>query len=328
MKYLKELGYKDIEQILWLDIETVTAEKELTEDSVYWDAWVQKCAWDDSISTNDEIIKRYKERGAIYKEFAKIVSISYGRVSNGVLKVKNLVGDEKDILEQLFKDVESFVKRGVRFLGVFSGKQFDIPFISFRATVNDIDIIESFDIGGLAPWNIKHVIDVQDILKGTSSTSLSLNAVCAVFGIPSPKQGEVTGKNVGEMFYEGMLKDISEYNNRDVLATCNAFCKYVKLPFVEMEIVNSNKEIEVKVEGDLFQRLYQTKDFSEEIKSEFLARIKTKKMKKAEIPTLKELLKASYLEKIPLMGAEKKQLEAINREREVELEEFFKNNKL
>jgi predicted PolB exonuclease-like 3'-5' exonuclease len=328
MKFLKELGFKDIEQILWLDIETVTIEKELTQESIFWDAWEQKLAWDETVETDEDIIQRYKDKGAIYKEFSKIVSISYGRVSNGVLKVKNLVGDEKDILEHLFKDVQSFVSRGVKFLGVFSGKQFDIPFISFRATVNDIEVIESFDIGGLAPWNIKHVIDVQDILKGSSSTSLSLQAVCASFGIPSPKLGEVTGKNLGEMFHKGMLKEIAEYNNRDVLATCNAFCKYIRLPFVEMEVVNANKEIEVKVEGDLFQRLYQTKDFNAEIRSEFLARIKAKKMKKTEIPTIKELLRASYLEKIPLMGAEKKQLEEINKGRELELEEFFKQNKL
>lgn len=296
MKYLKELGYKDIEQILWLDIETVAIEKELTEDSIYWDAWVQKCAWDDSISTNEEIIQRYKDRGAIYKEFAKIVSVSYGRVSNGVLKVKNLVGDEKDIIEHLFKDVQSFVSKGVRFLGVFSGKQFDIPFISFRAIVNDINPIDSFDIGGIAPWNIKHVIDVQDILKGTSSTSLSLNAVCAVFGIPSPKQGEVTGKNVGEMFHEGMLKEISEYNNRDVLATCNAFCKYVKLPFVEMEVVNAKTEVEVKPEGNLLQQIHFTKHLDGGAKEQLKKILSKNKITKKEKEIVFDLVKASLAE--------------------------------
>lgn len=296
MKYLKELGYKDIEQILWLDIETVTAEKDLTEDSVYWDAWAQKVAWDETVSTNEEIIQRYKDRGAIYKEFAKIVSVSYGRVSNGVLKVKNLVGEEKDIIEHLFKDVQSFVNKGVKFLGVFSGKQFDIPFISFRATVNDIDVIDSFDIGGLAPWNIKHVIDVQDILKGTSSTSLSLNAVCAVFGIPSPKQGEVTGKNVGEMFHSGMLSGISEYNNQDVLATCNAFCKYVKLPFVKMEVVNANKEVEVKVEGNLLQQLSYTKHLDEGVKEQLKKILSKAKITKKEKDIIFDLVKASLAE--------------------------------
>ena len=247
MKFLQELKFKNIEQILWLDIETATIEKELTEESRYWNAWEQKTRYDDTVQTTEDCIKRYSERAPLYKEFAQIVSVSYGRVKNGVLKVKTLTGQEKDILEELFSDVEQFVGAGVGFLGVFSGKQFDIPFINFRAVVHSILMIPSFDIGGLAPWNIKHIIDVQDLLRGSSSTNISIEGACAAFGIKSPKKGEVTGKGVSEAYWNGNIKAIAEYNPKDVLATCNVFCHLIGEPKVKMEEIQQVKVEKVPV---------------------------------------------------------------------------------
>ena len=272
MKYLNELRFENIEQILWLDLESATIEEDLTEESPYWSAWEHKVRWDEKIVSIDDIKQRYKEKAPIYKEFSKVVSVSYGRVSNGILKVKRVTGDEKYIIEQLFKDVETFVAGGIKFLGVFSGKQFDIPFISYRAIVNDIPMISSFDIGGIAPWNIKHLIDVQDILRGSSSTSLSLDGVCASFNIPSPKDGEVIGKNVNTMFWAGEIDKIADYNAKDVLATCNAFCKYIRIPFVEMVIVGEDKVEEIS----LLQKLYNNNQITLDIKNEVEALVKSK----------------------------------------------------
>lgn len=318
MKHLKELVFKSIEEVLWLDIETATIEKELTQDSPYWDAWEQKVRWDEKVVTDEDIKERYKERAPIYKEFSKIVSVSYGRVKDGVLKVKNVVGQEKDIIEQLFKDVEMFNAGGVKFLGVFSGKQFDVPFISFRAIVNQIPVINAFDIGGLAPWNIKHIIDVQDILKGTSSTGLSLQGVCASLGLKSPKLGEVSGASVNEMYWQGgNISKIAKYNNEDVSATCNAFCKYLMIPTVEMEVVGGKVDVE---KLPLLNRLWETKLFSEDIKKE----LKALKIAKKDKPTVMKLVLAHYKEQIDVMAKNKKELQEINKQRTEEITEFFK----
>ena len=319
MKYLKELGFKNIEEILWLDIETSTIEKELTQESPYWDAWEQKVRWDEKVVTDEDIKERYKERAPIYKEFSKIISVSYGRVKDGILKVKNLSGDnEVSIVEQLFKDVEMFNAGGVKFLGVFSGKQFDVPFISYRAVVNQIPVINAFDIGGLAPWNIKHIIDVQDILKGSSSTGLSLQGVCASLGLKSPKQGEVSGVSVNEMYWQGnSISKIAKYNNEDVLATCNAFCKYLMIPIVEMEIVGGKVEVE---KLPLLNRLWETKVFSEDIKED----LKALKIVKKDKPTVMKLVLAHYKEQIDVMAKNKKELQEINKQRVEEVTEFFK----
>lgn len=292
MKYLNELKFESIEQVLWLDLESATVEEELTEESPYWSAWEQKVRWDEKVVTVDDIKQRYKEKAPIYKEFSKVVSVSYGRVSNGILKVKRVTGDEKYIIEQLFKDVETFVAGGVKFLGVFSGKQFDVPFISYRAIVNDIPMISSFDIGGIAPWNIKHLIDVQDILRGSSSTSLSLDGVCASFNIPSPKDGEAIGKNVNTMFWAGEIDKIAEYNAKDVLATCNAFCKYIRIPFVEMLIVGEDK-VE---EQPFLLKVFKATQITKEVKEELMKILAKKKLTKREKEILENILVSLYID--------------------------------
>ena len=293
MKHLKELGFKSIEEVLWLDIETSTIEKELTQDSPYWDAWEQKVRWDEKVVTDEDIKERYKERAPIYKEFSKIVSVSYGRVRDGVLKVKNVVGQEKDIIEQLFKDVEMFNAGGVKFLGVFSGKQFDVPFISYRAIVNQVPVIQTFDIGGLAPWNIKHIIDVQDILKGTSSTGLSLQGVCASLGLKSPKLGEVNGASVNDMYWQGgNIDKITKYNNEDVLATCNAFCKYLMIPIVEMEVVGGKVEVE---KLPLLQRIYKASNIDTQTKEEIQKRLSKNKLTKKDKEIIEDILTSLYI---------------------------------
>jgi predicted PolB exonuclease-like 3'-5' exonuclease len=298
MKYLNELRFENIEQILWLDLESATIEENITEESPYWSAWEQKVKWDEKVVSIDDIKQRYREKAPIYKEFSKVVSVSYGRVSSGILKVKKVTGDEKHIIEQLFKDVETFVAGGVKFLGVFSGKQFDVPFISYRAIVNDIPTISSFDIGGIAPWNIKHLIDVQDILRGSSSTSLSLEGVCASFNMPSPKEGDVTGKSVNSMFWAGEINKIAEYNAKDVLATCNAFCKYIRIPFVEMVIVGEDK-IEEK---PILEQLFETKQFSKEVK-DYLVKLKPQTEKDKN--NLIKIILANYQAKGDKVGIKK-----------------------
>ena len=187
---------------------------------------------------------------------------------------------------------------GIKFLGVFSGKQFDIPFISYRAIVNDIPMIGSFDIGGIPVWNIKHLIDVQDILRGTSSTTLSLEGVCASFNIPSPKGGEVSASNVSEMFWVGEIDKIAEYNAKDVLATCNAFCKYLRIPQVVVEIV---KDVKVE-EPPILTKLYNTKQSSSEVK-EYL---KTLKIETEEDKTnIIKIVFTNYQEKGEKVGVKK-----------------------
>ena len=55
--------------------------------------------------------------------------------------------------------------------------------------------------------------------------AISLDIACRSFGIPSPKEGEVSGDTVARAFEEGNVSSIEEYVIRDVDATHKLFEK-------------------------------------------------------------------------------------------------------
>jgi hypothetical protein len=297
MKYLQKLGFKDITEVLWLGIETSSAEKEITEDSPSWAGWKQKLQWDEKITKDSEIKFRYSERAPIYKEFGKIVAIAYGRVVDNKLRVKKLHSDnEKQLLVDFMKDVSTFVGGGMRFLGGFSVLQFDIPFIEFRCRVNGVELHSFFDTAGLKQWDIKHVTDVQELLRGSSSTSISLQGASAVFGLESPKT-MLAGEDVNKLYWgddKDRLDKISTYASKDTLTACNLMCRLLNQEIKQLEIVGESEVVE-KV--PLLERLYNNNQITKEIKDEVEKLLAKKKPAKKEKEQLKDLLLSHYQSK-------------------------------
>jgi hypothetical protein len=75
-------------------------------------------------------------------------------------------------------------------------------------------ILPSYDT---KPWEIK-AIDTKEIWQYGAYTSIgSLDLLCSTIGIQTPKDGEVSGENVhNEYWNKQNLKGISEYCEKDV----------------------------------------------------------------------------------------------------------------
>jgi hypothetical protein len=295
MKYLQKLGFKEVTEVFWFDTETASAEKEITESSPFWAGWKQKLQWDEKITKDSEVKFRYSERAPIYKEFGKVVAIAYGRVVEDKLRVKRLHSDdEKQLLEEFMKDVSTFVNGGMKFLGGFSIGQFDIPFIEFRCRVNGVEVHPFFDTAGLKPWDIKHITDVQELLRGTSSTSISLQGASAVFGLESPKT-LLAGEEVNSLYWsdeKDRLDKISTYASKDTLTACNLLCKLLGQPIKELELV---AEKEVVQELPLLQRIYKATNIDEATKTAIKDKISKKKPTKKDKEILTDILTSLYI---------------------------------
>ena len=295
MKYLQKLGFREVTEVFWFDTETASAEKEITENSPFWTGWKQKLQWDEKITKDSEVKFRYSERAPIYKEFGKVVAIAYGRVVEDKLRVKRLHSDdEKQLLEEFMRDVSTFVNGGMKFLGGFSIGQFDIPFIEFRCRVNGVEVHPFFDTAGLKSWDIKHITDVQELLRGTSSTSISLQGASAVFGLESPKT-LLAGEEVNSLYWsddKDRLDKISTYASKDTLTACNLLCKLLGQPIKELELV---AEKEVVQELPLLQRIYNSNQITLDVKNEIEELIKKKKPTKKEKEHLFTILRGVYI---------------------------------
>ncbi len=214
-----------ITKILFLDIETVggcpdleSCERfspEIAEQFEKYFDWFQKRFPEDNGLTKDEV---FKKRSALVPEFAKIICVSMAFVmENGEVKKQTFSDDnEKELLTQVRALLDRCHKLDFYLCG-HNLKNFDIPMMAKRMIINGIlpsKILPSYDT---KPWEVK-AIDTKEIWQYGAYTSIgSLDLVCSTMGIPTPKDGEVTGDKVHHAYWiEQKLTQISEYCEKDV----------------------------------------------------------------------------------------------------------------
>jgi len=233
MKKLKELNQ---ENIIFFDIETVRSEKELTEESKCYEAWVYK------MRNNPEELTleaSFEDKAALLAPFANIVCITIGKILNiekiedgttfEQIKLHTIYGpDEKKLLTDFNNLIAKLYEKNTKLVYCgFNSNHFDVPMITKRMIINDIVYHQSFDKFGLKPWELPD-IDLADAWKGNSYSQDSLLAICQAIGIESPKD-DISGKDVGEVFYSedpNRFLRIAKYCEKDVVATINVFKKF------------------------------------------------------------------------------------------------------
>ena len=220
-----------ITRILFLDIETVGLSKDYDTCKLdhpkiaeqfdkYFDWFLKRFPEDQLINKNLQEQKNliFSSRAALVPEFAKIVCISVAFVmENGEVKKQTFHNDDET---QLLKDCQKLLDRCGRLEFWLCGhnlKNFDIPMMAKRMIINGLmppSILPTYDT---KPWEIK-AIDTKEIWQYGAYTAIgSLDLMCTCMDVPSPKEGEVTGDKVHDVYWnKGMLKEIAEYCERDV----------------------------------------------------------------------------------------------------------------
>ena len=134
-------------------------------------------------------------------------------------------GSEKEILEKFWETIKSYDN----FIS-FYGRGFDMPFIMIRSAILGVKPSKNLLANrylNLQPFNSKH-IDLYDQLSfyGAARKNFPLHMWSKVFGIDSPKEQGVTGDNVTALYSENKLKDIADYNLRDLKATAELYRRW------------------------------------------------------------------------------------------------------
>lgn len=226
-----------LENILFLDIETVPAYPDFTEVpekfQKLWEKKAQRIRTDDALSPGEV----YGQAG-IYAEFGKIVCISCGFMNGNEVRLKSYYGDDESILLQEFADLlNKHYYRPESLLCGHNGKEFDFPYIARRMLVKGIALPEILDLAGKKPWEIRH-LDTMELWKfGDYKHYTSLELLAAIFDIPTPKD-DINGSQVAEVYWkEKNVERIARYCEKDVLTTIQLFRKFQGLPLVKDEFV-------------------------------------------------------------------------------------------
>lgn len=129
---------------------------------------------------------------------------------------------EKSMLEQFWQGAlrySAFVS--------FNGRMFDAPYMIVRSAIHGlrptVDLMSNRYLS--RQWSGAMHIDLYDQLTfyGASSAKGSLHMWTRAFGIPSPKENGMSGKDVGLYFKQKKYGEIARYNARDLHATAHLF---------------------------------------------------------------------------------------------------------
>lgn len=219
------ISLAQIQQILFLDIETVSAEADFEGLSPEWQGlWADKTRFQRQEESPEEF---YPKRAAILAEFGKVVCVSCGffTIQNGhwEFRVKSFADPEEVVLLQ---DFAQLLERLPNFrLCAHNGKEFDFPYLSRRMISQGVKLPGQLNTAGKKPWEVPH-LDTMELWKfGDYKNFSSLKLLAALFGIPTPKD-DIDGSMVGSVFWkEGDLDRIRVYCEKDVLTLAKVFLK-------------------------------------------------------------------------------------------------------
>lgn len=231
--------YQSLQTILFIDIETASAEKNYESLSPRLQkAWDHKASLIDSNQSPSDL---YFTKAGIYAEFGKVIVIGAGfffRDEKGDwnFKVKSFSGDdEKEVLSSFMHLVETRYQNKKLIFCAHNGKEFDYPYLCRRILIHSLDIPKALNLTGKKPWQVEH-LDTLDLWKfGDRKNYTSLDLLTAVFDIPSSKN-DLDGSRVNEAYYlENGLDRIARYCQEDVLATAQLYLKLHNKPLITDE---------------------------------------------------------------------------------------------
>ncbi len=238
----------DLKEMLFIDIETCSAAKDLEGfiDIIGPNGeehWARKANYIRKDNEQYEGIcnaELYPLNAALYPEFGKVLVISIGQITypdgvTAVPKVKSFYGDnEKEILKEFMGTMIKIfqLKPNIKIVG-HNIKGFDIPYLIKRSIINSVSVPDKLQLQKLKPWE-NCLLDTYDLWKFGGWNSSSLSLICDLLNIPSPKEAMKAG-DVSESYWNGMLEEIKDYCEGDVVATMNVMLRLAKMEIITKE---------------------------------------------------------------------------------------------
>jgi len=219
----------DIENVLFLDIETVPAYPEYSMlNERMQKLWNRKAERLSGTSATETVTpEKLYMRAGIYAEFGKIICISVGAFKKDEFRIKSFSGhDEKLLLAEFADLLNKRYNRPDHLLCAHNGKEFDFPYMARRMLVLGIPIPQILDLSGKKPWEVNH-LDTMELWKfGDFKNYTSLDLLAAIFNISTPKD-DMDGSQVMDVYYkENDLPRIVHYCTKDVLTVAQIFRRY------------------------------------------------------------------------------------------------------
>ena len=281
-----------IEKVLFFDCETVRKTESIDPESKEFELYRKKIRnrETDELPSVEDTQADYIKKAPLKLGYSKIVTIGVGFVRAGEVFIKSLVGDEEDILREFFTISAQF-----DFLSGYNILGYDIPHCTVNASkyFDYTDLFQDkFVTSGKKLWELKSVVDLMEVVKGTSYINMSFDEALYHFGLNSSKT-EIDGSQVSEAWYGGHQEKVINYVKQDVFQTVNLFAKMQFKPAYE-DFIDRSNTITPKVETNPLEELYKSDYFSDKVKEELREKLAKKKLTKKDRDFIQDLLENVY----------------------------------
>jgi len=221
------LKHLDLHKILFLDIETVPLYSTFQEVPL-----VEKKYFEEKTAyqrKNEITAEDFYGSAGIWAEFGKIVCISVGyfapQDNRREFRLKSFFGDEKFLLIEFKKLLETYFNTSKHRLCGHNAKEFDFPFIARRMLVHQIPLPPTLQLFDKKPWEIPHLDTLHLWRVGDFQHYTSLKLMAHVLGIPTPKD-DIDGSQVATVYYEEKnIERIVTYCEKDVVTVAQILLK-------------------------------------------------------------------------------------------------------
>lgn len=215
-KAIKELDYS---RLLFLDLEMATQEKELPNNGDLYKtfSYKQRDRETDEIPDYPTLQDLYLKKGSLSPVYGQIICGTIGQVRDNKIVLKTLKGEEHEVIS----DILNIISKSGYILVTFNGLEFDLPYIRKRACVHNIEFPEHLNDVGKKSWDMDKIhLDIMKLHKGAGWSIESLDELCFMYGVKSPK---TLSENPNLVYWKEGIEPIAEYNQGDVKALINLF---------------------------------------------------------------------------------------------------------
>lgn len=225
--------------------------------------------------------------------FSKIYSLTIAFVYEGVLRVKYLTGQEKDLLQTFLNEVKGDFFKDYQL--VHSDAEYMLPYIGTRLDIHGFrtSLHKDLQYKNLRPWNLTGV-SVRDYYQGAGAYKHSLKEIAWVYGL---KTSYIEPSEEFSLYKKGLFDNLKDSAVNEISILANVHRLMIgedKVDNIEVSEEKVEKVEEIKPQNFL-ALLYDAQAMTLEIRQGLEKQLKKKKLTKRDREVIREIILGVYL---------------------------------
>jgi hypothetical protein len=246
------------------------------------------------LMSEEETLIHYNYNAYKNPLFSKIYSLTIAFVDKGILRVKYITGEEKDLLQTFLNELKSdFFKE---FQLVHSDAEYMLPYLGTRLDIHGFrtSLPKDLHYKGLKSWNLTG-FSVRDYYQGAGAYKHSLKEIAWVYGL---KTNYIELADEFNYYRKGNVDILKDSAVDEIKTVANIHRVLIGEDIVE-ELSLSEQKVEAVEEvkpTNFLALLFESQAMTLEVRNGLEKQLKKKKLTKREREVVREIILGVYLQ--------------------------------